>query len=228
MDIELILHYLPLLLLGLKVTVYSCLIALIIGLVIGVFIYQISNSRYVILRYIYHAYITIFRGTPLLVQVYLLYYGGPMFGLNLEAVEVGILGMGFYVSAYFSEIYRAGFNSILKGQIEAAYDLGLSKFQMLIHIQLPQMLGLIIPPITNQSIILIKESAILSIITVPEITTAAVKMATETFSVVEPYILLALAYWTITYCVGKFGQWIETKTTKYLSVNQNKQERAFA
>lgn len=70
-----------------------------------------------ILRYIYHAYITIFRGTPLLVQVYLLYYGGPMFGLNLEAVEVGILGMGFYVSAYFSEIYRAGFNSILKDRL---------------------------------------------------------------------------------------------------------------
>lgn len=128
--------------------------------------------------------------------------------------------MGFYVSAYFAEIYRSGFESLAKGQVEAARDLGFSKLQTLSYIQLPQMLGLIIPPLTNQSIILIKESAILSIITVPEISTAAIKMATETYSVVEPYVLLAGSYWVITYLISILGKKAEQKATQYLYINQ--------
>lgn len=100
--------------------------------------------------------------------------------------------------------------------MESAVDLGFSTSQMLLHIQIPQMFGLIIPPMTNQTIILIKESAILSIITVPELMTAATKMATETFRVVEPYLILAVAYWLITFLIGKLASGQEEKTTHYL------------
>lgn len=217
MNFRIIYEYLPTLIEGLKVTAYSCIGALIIGLIFGILLYQVSQSNLRFLKVSYKIYINIFRGTPLLVQVYLLFYGGPFLGLTLTAIEVGIWGMGFYVSAYFAEIYRAGFESLARGQMEAAYDLGFSKLQTLRCVQLPQMLGLIIPPITNQSIILIKESAILSIITVPEISTAAIKMATETFSVVEPYLILALAYWLITSIVATIGQKIEYKATHYLN-----------
>jgi polar amino acid transport system permease protein len=153
------------------------------------------------------------------VQVYLVYYGGPFVGLELTAEQVGILGLGLYGAAYFAEIYRAGFASIPKGHIEAAYDLGYSQRQILVHIQIPQMLGLIIPPSINQTIILIKESAILSIITVAELTTAAVTMATQTFSVVEPYLFLAVAYWGITFIVAKIGTWCEYRATIHLLRN---------
>ena len=102
--------------------------------------------------------------------------------------------------------------------MEAAYDLGYSRGKILIHIQLPQMLGLIIPPGINQTIILIKESAILSIITVPELTTA-VTMSTQTFSVIEPYLFLAVAYWVITFIVAKVGHWCEKRATVHLLRN---------
>ncbi|MGL6259218.1 amino acid ABC transporter permease [Vibrio sp. WXL103] len=219
MDLSLILEYAPLLLAGLKITVLTCLGALAIGLSLGLVLYPLSQSKSRPLRLFYRLYVTVFRGTPLLVQVYLLFYGGPLLGLTLGAIEVGIWGMGFYVSAYFAEIYRAGFASLAKGQMEAAYDLGFSPLQTLRKVQLPQMLGLIIPPITNQSIILIKESAILSIITVPEISTAAIRMATETFSVVEPYLVLALAYWLLTTAVSAAGQKAEQRATHYLNPN---------
>ncbi len=201
---------------GLKYTLLVCAGALLLGILLGGILYFISTLRNIIFHIFYRIYILIFRGTPLLVQVYLVFYGGPHFGLTLSATQVGILGLGMYAAAYFAEIYRIGFNHSAKGQLESAVDLGFSTSQMLLHIQIPQMFGLIIPPMTNQTIILIKESAILSIITVPELMTAATKMATETFRVVEPYLILAVAYWLITFLIGKFGIWAERKTTHYL------------
>lgn len=210
-------EYFLLFLSGLKYTLLVCFGALILGIVAGGVLYFILSLNNQICRTLYRLYILIFRGTPLLVQVYLVFYGGPYIGLTLTSIEVGIIGLGMYVSAYFAEIYRIGFKNIPKGQMESAVDLGFSKTQILFHIQIPQMLGLIIPPITNQTIILVKESAILSIITVPELMTAATRMATETFRVVEPYLTLALAYWFITFCVSKVGIWAERKTTHYLN-----------
>ncbi|HBO38980.1 MAG TPA: amino acid ABC transporter permease [Pasteurellaceae bacterium] len=211
-----ILDYIPLFLSGLKYTLFVCTSAVLLGIVLGGLLYFMATLNNIIFRLFYRTYILIFRGTPLLVQVYLVFYGGPLLGLTLNATQVGILGLGLYATAYFAEIYRIGFNSIPKGQIESAVDIGLSKSQILLHIQIPQIFNLIIPPMTNQIIILIKESAILSIITVPELMTAATKMATETFKVTEPYLLLALAYWLITFSVGKLGTWSEKKTTYYL------------
>jgi polar amino acid transport system permease protein len=216
MDMSLYITYWPILQKGLLFTLYVCSLGILISLVGGLFLYGLRCMDSRITSLIYASYITIFRGTPLLVQVYLVFYGGPFVGIELSAEQVGILGLGLYGAAYFAEIYRSGFASIPKGHIEAAYDLGYSRRQILIHIQIPQMLGLIIPPSVNQTIILVKESAILSIITVPEITKAAMTMATQTFTVVEPYVFLAVSYWCITFAVAKFGQWLEQRATVHL------------
>lgn len=216
MDLSLYITYWPLLMKGLFFTLYVCSIGILIALIGGLLLHGINSIGLRLTTFIYSVYLTLFRGTPLLVQVYLVYYGGPFVGLNLSAEQVGILGLGLYGAAYFAEIYRSGFASVPKGHLEAAYDLGYSRRQILIHIQIPQMLGLIIPPGINQIIILIKESAILSIITVPEITTAAISMATETFTVVEPYLFLAVAYWIITFVVAKIGSWCESRATIHL------------
>lgn len=219
MDFSVYITYWPILQKGLLYTLYVCSVGLLISLLGGLLLYGLNQIGLRITSILYSTYITIFRGTPLLVQVYLVYYGGPFVGLELSAEQVGIFGLGLYGAAYFAEIYRSGFASVPNGHVEAAYDLGYSRLQVLRYIQIPQMLGLIIPPGINQTIILIKESAILSIITVPEITTAAVTMATQTFTVVEPYLFLAVAYWIITFTVAKAGQWCEQRATNHLRRN---------
>ena len=216
MDLSLYITYWPLLLKGFLFTLYICSIGISLAIIGGLILYRTSRINLFITHWFYSIYLSLFRGTPLLVQVYLVYYGGPFIGLELTAEQVGILGLSLYGAAYFAEIFRSGFASIPKGYIEAAEDLGYSRAQILIHIQLPQMLGLILPPSINQVILLIKESAILSIITVAELTTSAVTMASETFSMVEPYLFLAVAYWCITFIVAKIGSWCENRATIHL------------
>ena len=216
-DFSILTEYYPLFLKGFGYTLYACTAGIAGGLIWGLVLYIFGQSRFQILRWLYTIYVNVFRGTPLLIQLFLLFYAGPYFGLRLSALATGILGLAAYGAAYFAEIYRAGFQNIPQGQIEAARDLGLTPIQTIFHVQLPQMLTLIIPSLINQTIIVVKESAILSIITVPELTTAAVKVSTTTFSIVEPYLLLAGAYWIIVTFISKGGSIWERKQMIYLS-----------
>ncbi|WP_227520755.1 ABC transporter permease subunit [Raoultella planticola] len=122
-------------------------------------------------------------------------YGGPYIGINLEAQQVGVLCLGCYGSAYFAEIFRAGRNAVSGGQVEAAADLGLSPWQIFTFIVWPQMLARIIQPLIGQSVILVKESSVLSIITVGELTNTAMTIANQTYAMVEIYALMAIVYW---------------------------------
>jgi polar amino acid transport system permease protein len=217
MDFHLFIEYGPLLIKGILYTLLVCSGALLIGLIGGLCLNVLYQLNSLPIRIIYRFYLTLFRGTPLLVQIYLVFYGGPFIGIQLSAMQVGVVGLGLYGSAYFAEIFRTGFNSISEGQIEAAYDLGFSPSQIFWHVRVPQMAGLILPPMLNQTILLIKESAILSVITVPEMTTSAIKMSTETFSVVEPYVFLAVSYWVITFIISKGANAFERYSTRYLT-----------
>jgi polar amino acid transport system permease protein len=176
-DTDTIARYGPLLLTGLGTTLRVCALASVIALLAGLGLALLLRARLLVVRAAARSYVEVMRGTPILVILFLLYYGGPSFGLVLEAEPVGILGLGFYGAAYFAEIFRAGFESIPKGQLEAARMVGLSRRQIVYRIQVPQMLGLIVPPAVNQVIILVKESAVLSIITVAELTKNATQMA---------------------------------------------------
>jgi len=131
--------------------------------------------------------------------------------LTLDAEPVGIIGLGFYGGGYFAEIFRAGFLSIPPGQIEAARMLGIPRRMIVARIQIPQMLTLIIPPSTNQVIILVKESALLSIITVAELTKNTTQMVNETFAVIEPYVAVALLYWLIIEGIALLGGFLERR-----------------
>lgn len=158
---------------------------------------------------IYHTWINVFRGTPLLVQLFLVFYGGPYIGINLEAQQVGVLCLGCYGSAYFSEIFRAGRNAVSGGQSEAAADLGLSPWQIFTFIVWPQMFARIIQPLIGQSVILVKESSVLSIITVGELTNTAMAIANQTYAMVEIYSLMAIVYWGIAIGISRLGNKIE-------------------
>lgn len=200
---------------ALCVTVRICLVAIICGMATGL-IMELVRQHVVWLRIPLRCAIEVIRGTPLLVQLFLLYYAAPEIGLLIDAEPAGMIGMSIYAGAYFAEIFRAGFASIPKGQIEAASSLGLSPGRILWRIQLPQMACLIIPPSVNQIITLVKDSAMLSIITVPELTKHATKVMNETFEIAEPLCILALLYWILSELVTCFGRRIEKGLTRHL------------
>ncbi len=210
-DVDILFRYGPLLLSGLWTTVYVCALASLLAVAAGLAVALLHSLPFHPVKLLCRAYIEVMRGTPILILLFILYYGGPSIGLTLDAEPVGIIGLGFYGGGYFAEIFRAGFLSIPPGQIEAARMLGIPRRMIVARIQIPQMLTLIIPPSTNQVIILVKESALLSIITVAELTKNTTQMVNETFAVIEPYVAVALLYWLIIEGIALVGGFLERR-----------------
>lgn len=161
-------------------------------------------------------YVDLIRGTPFLIQLFLLYYGGPYIGLALEPVPAGIIGLGIYGAAYFSEIFRAGFEAVPQGHVEAAQCLGLTQSQIVRRILLPEMLLLILPSVTNMLIVLLKETAVLSIVTVPELTFYITSLGSEQYAFVEAMFLLACFYWVLVELFGWLGRSAERRVARRL------------
>lgn len=217
MDWALMRHYGPLLLSGFGVTVLCWGVGSLIGLVIGFVVSLLYRLPVRPLRWLLRAYIEIIRGTPFLVQLFILYSGGPFIGLRLAATTAGVLGLGIYSAAYFAEIFRAGFASVPRGQIEAAVSLGMAPADILRRITLPAMLVAIVPSVVNMLIVLSKETVILSIITVPELMYQMETMAAETFSVFQGIFAMAIFYWLLVEFVSRLGRRLEQRVTAFLS-----------
>ncbi|MCB1492307.1 MAG: amino acid ABC transporter permease [Rhodobiaceae bacterium] len=216
MELDLFARYGPALLQGFGVTILCWLVGSLGGIVLGFLIacvYQWSG-RWV--RAVLQTYIEIVRGTPFMIQLFVLYYGGPNFGLLLTPVQAGITGFIVYGSPYFAEIFRAGFQAIPKGQYEAARTVGFAEWTIVRRIVLPQMLVSITAPLTNFVIILTKETAILSVVTVPELLYETQTMAAETFTFVEPFLALSLFYWAMVEFTSWLGRRVEVRVTRHL------------
>lgn len=214
---SIVLRYFDRFLEGFLTTVWICAVSVACAAVLGLMVFLVRRIRLVPARWFYEAYVGTLRGTPFLIQIFILYYGGPSLGLRLTALTASLVGLSVYGSAYFAEIFRAGFEAVPKGQVEAARMLGFNRSQILRHVELPQMAALIIPPLTNQCILLVKESAVLSIITVPELTTVAQRVVSETFGFTEPYLFLALLYWLIVETTARGGRTLERLAGRHLS-----------
>lgn len=165
---------------------------------------------------LYRLYVWLVRGTPFLAQLLLIYFGLPVLGLTLDAVQASILALGLYSAAYFAELLRSAWASVPNGQLEAARVHGLSGAQTFWHIQAPQAMAFALPLLGNQVILTIKESAVASIITVPELTMTAGQIVSSTFSYVVPYVLLVLSYWLLTLLVGFVAAGLGRRATRYL------------
>jgi polar amino acid transport system permease protein len=150
-------------------------------------------------------YVELMRGAPLVILLFLAYYGGPSFGIVLDAETAGIAGLGLYGAGYFAEIYRAGLNAVPRGEIEAAAVLGLSRGQIFLHVRIPRAARLVLPPAIGQAINLLKESAVLSVIAVPELTKVAGEVSNLTFSAIAPYLTAALLYWIAVEALARAG-----------------------
>jgi len=159
--------------------------------------------------------VEVIRGTPFLIQLFLLYYGGPFIGVSLEPIPAGLLGLTVYGAAYFSEIFRAGFEAVPSGHVEAAVCVGLKGHQIIRRILLPEMTMLVLPASVNMAIILLKETAVLSIVTVPELTLVISAIGSQQYAFVESLFLLALFYWGLVELFGMIGRVLEAYLAKY-------------
>jgi polar amino acid transport system permease protein len=214
-DPTVITHNLHPILEGLANTVGTWAAAVLIGMAIGfaIAVLQLFSGRW--LRVLLRVYIEFFRSTPFLVQLFLLYYGGPSFGLTLEPMTAGIVGLGLYGSAYFAEAFRSGFQSVPRGHLEAAQCLGLSRWQVVSRVQFPQMLVLIVPALTNLIIVLSKETAVLSIVTVPELTFVLTGIGSETFAFIETLLVLCTCYLALVEFTSRVGAWAEARLARF-------------
>ncbi|HEY0293978.1 MAG TPA: amino acid ABC transporter permease [Bordetella sp.] len=202
---------------GLVLTLELWVAGTALGLLIGLALAAIQVNAGARTRAIVRGYVAIFRGTPLLVQLFLLYYGGPSVGLLLTPAAAGLLGLAIYASAQFIEIFRSGFESVPRGQIEAARISGLSRGQILAHVELPQMLIIIVPSLINTLVIMTKETAILSAISIPDLTAVLYGIGSETYNIIPPLFCLAIFYWALLECVTVLGRGLERRASRYLN-----------
>lgn len=216
MDFSIFQQYGPALLKNFANTILCWALGTVLGMALELLIALIQRYAPRPVRWIVQAYIEIIRGTPFLVQLFVLYYGGPLIGLRLDALPAGLLGLTIYGSPYFAEIFRSGFRAVPHGQIEAARAIGMTELSIVRRILLP--LGLVssLPALINFSIILTKETVILSIITVPELMYQVNRMSAETFRYLEANLVLALFFWLLVETISRVGRRLETRITKHL------------
>ena len=207
--------FLPTLMKGALVTVGISILSMILAVGLGLILAIMRIYGNTWLQKISTAYIEIYRGTPLLIQLYILYYGLPNIGIALSAFAAAILGLGMNYAAYEAEIYRAGIQSIPKGQTEAALSLGMSRRLTLKRIILPQALRVAIPPMTNDFIALFKDSSLVSVIAVVELTKSYSILASASMDFFKLGVITALLYFGMSYPLSLYARKLEKKLRLY-------------
>ncbi len=168
------------------------------GLVLGIVVALLGISHNVVLKGIARTYVSIMRGTPLLVQIFVVYYGLPGIGIALEPTPAGVLTLSLNVGAYLSESMRGAILGIPRGQWLAAYSLGLTPGQTLRYVVGPQALRLAVPSLSNSLISLIKDTSLVSVITVTELLRTAQEVIAATYQPLPLYLAVALIYWVLS------------------------------
>jgi glutamine transport system permease protein len=196
---DIIAEYAPFLLKGTLVTIGLSIAGILIGTLLGLFIGLGKMLKNKLLAFPFTIYITFFRGTPLFVQILLVHFGVvPLLIGETNAIYAAIIALSLNSAAYIAEIFRAGIESIDKGQMEAARSLGMNHVQAMWHVILPQAFKRMIPPLGNEFIVLIKESSLAAVITAPEIMYWGRAMAGQYYKVWEPYLTAAVIYLILT------------------------------
>jgi polar amino acid transport system permease protein len=202
-----ILEYLPQFGQGMLATAWISAVSTLGALLVGIVSCMMRLSPISPLRILAGAYIELIRSTPLLAQLYFFYFGLPTLGIRLNEYQTGILALSLNSGAYIAEIIRAGVQSIPWGLIEAAMASGLGYFQRIRYIVMPQAIGVTIPPLLGQTIVLVKDSALLSLISVMELTRAGQLMNSERFMPAEGFFTTALCYLMLYHALKAFAMW---------------------
>jgi len=213
LDFRVLIEYLPQLLDGLKWTFLISVMSVIGGTILGVAgaLSRISRNR--LLNFAAAAYVEWIRNTPLLVQIMFIYFGIGVF-CNFSALAATVIALSIFSGAYITEIIRAGIQSIHKGQREAALSLGMTEGQAMFLVILPQAFKRILPPLAGQFISLIKDSSLVSVIAVTELTYAAKNVITMTFRAFEVWIAVALFYFILSFALSRSVKVLEERMAR--------------
>lgn len=212
LDFSQIVPYIPFMLEGIWVTLQFVLVAIAIGFVLGTILslFKISSNR--VLNAVGNVYTSIFRGTPLILQLMLFHYAVPQLtGYDISPFTSAILAFGLNSAAYVSEIIRAGIQAVDKGQTEAALALGVPYREMMINIIMPQALKNILPALMNEFITLTKESALVSTIGYLDLMRRAQVVGSSLFRNFEPLLFVGLLYWLMVMGLSKIGKMVERR-----------------
>ena len=211
-DMNLVFNSFPLLLIGagvtIQITVLSTAIGFVIGLIVGVA--RISNLR--LLRMLAEVYVEFFRGTPLLVQIFLFYFALPVItGQRIDPFIAAISACGINSGAYVAEIFRAGIQSIDDGQMEAGRSLGMTWLQTMRYIIVPQAFKRVIPPLGNEFIAMLKDSSLVSVIGFEELTRRGQLIIAKTYGSFEIWMSVAVIYLVMTLTISRFVAYLERR-----------------
>ena len=197
---------------GLATTLFISVVAVPVSIVLGAAIVLMRISGNLILRSVATAYVEAIRNTPFLIQIFMVFYALPFVGIRLSGLPTGILCLSIYGAAYFAEIFRGGIESVPKGQFDACKSLALPYGFYMRRMIVPQLYKYIIPPGTNIALTMIKESSLLSMITVAELTYVAHDINGRTFSPVESFTVIALLYWLVSTLFLFVAEWLQSRT----------------
>jgi polar amino acid transport system permease protein len=203
MDFSLMQRVFPFFVEAALVTIEITVLALILGLVVAALAAATKMSRSAILQAIGTLYVSLSRGTPCLIQLFVLYFGGPQIGINLDPFAAGVIGLGLNIGAYMAESIRGALVAIDRGQTEAARTIGFSRFQTLQKVVLPQAARLMIRPLGVNTVALLKGSALVSTISVVELTYTAQRFIGSTYKPFEIFGVAALLYMIMVYAVAR-------------------------
>lgn len=210
---DLLAEYGGALLSGLGITLQLTIIGILFASIIGVFCALVNVSKNKYLKIITSIYINIIRGTPFLVQAYIIYFGLPMaLGIRMSETTAGIVAISLNAGAYMAEIMRGGIEAVDKGQMEAARSLGLPYPKAMVKVILPQAIRTMTPSLINQFIITLKDTSILSIIGIRELTMAGKLVIAKNYESMAMWTLVALFYFVVIYGITKISRYIERKT----------------
>ncbi|OPY58273.1 MAG: Inner membrane amino-acid ABC transporter permease protein YecS [Pelotomaculum sp. PtaU1.Bin065] len=198
-------------LLTIKITTFSFLLALIVAFIVGTLRCEKLPEA---IEKVLSLYVEVFRGTPLLIQLFFIYYGLPSIGINIPGFLAAIIGLALNSAAYMSEIVRASINSVPVGQQEASFVLGYNRFQSLVYIIYPQAVRVAIPTLMNSFSTMLKESSLVSILAITELTRIGNLIYTRTYRAFEIYLTLGVIYFIMTYAVSLISRKIEKRINK--------------
>lgn len=211
MDFELILRVYPFFLEAAWVTIELSVLTALLGLTCGALGAAARLSRLAVLRWIGAIYVSLWRGTPALIQVFILYFGGPQIGIQLDSFAAGTIALGVNIGAYMTETIRGAIVSVDKGQTEAARTLGMSRWQAMRKVVLPQAARLMIRPLGVNINALIKGTALVAPISVVELTYTAQRFIGSTYKPFEMFFLAGILYMAIIYVAGQGINWLDRR-----------------
>jgi L-cystine transport system permease protein len=208
---SLLVQSLPVLAQGALLTVKFAVLSMFFGLIAGAVLALMGVSHSRPLNWLSRIYVSVMRGTPLLVQIFVIYYGLPSFGISLDPTPAGVIALSANVAAYLSESMRGAILGIHDGQWLAAYSLGLSRRQTLRYVIAPQALRIAVPSLSNSLISLIKDTSLVSVITVTELLRSAQEIIASTYQPLPLYLAAAAVYWVLCQLLEWVQRWYERR-----------------